>query len=100
MSADDPTPRPIGETLERYLRMLGAPPVSTLTDLADRWPAIVGPALAGPTRPIELVDGVLVVGCDDPTWASQIGWMEGQIIERFRAAFPDATIRRIRTRTA
>ena len=89
---------PVGEVLETYLDYLGAPPVRTLTTLEARWSELVGPALAEPTRPIELVDGVLVVGCSDATWASQVGWMETQIKERFEALFDGAQIRRIQTR--
>ena len=91
-------PIEIGETLDRYLDYLGAPPIRTLSSLQDRWSDVVGPALAEPTRPIELVDGVLVIGCDDATWASQVGWMQAQIIERFRTLFPDTEIRRIKAR--
>lgn len=91
-------PSPIGETLEAYLGYLGAPPIRTLSSLESSWPEIVGPALAEPTRPIELVDGVLVIGCDDATWASQVGWMEPQIKQRFSALFNGVEIRRIKAR--
>ncbi len=91
-------PTPIGETLDRFLDYLGAPPARTLTSLEDNWPQIVGPALAAPTRPIELVDGVLVIGCDDPTWASQVRWMETQIKHRFQTLFADVEIQRIQPR--
>lgn len=93
---EDPTP--VGETLERYLAYLGAPPIRTLSALLDRWSDIVGPALSEPTRPVELVDGILVIGCDDATWASQVGWMEAQIIRRFHELFPETEVRKISTR--
>ncbi|MGI9616469.1 MAG: DUF721 domain-containing protein [Acidimicrobiales bacterium] len=91
-------PRHLRQGLEQYLRHLGAPPVSVLTELEKRWPDCVGPALAGASRPIDFVDGTLVVSCDDAAWAAQIGWMEAQIIDRFRAMFPDATLSRVTTR--
>ena len=94
----EPEPTVIGETLDRYLEYLGAPPIRTITSLQDRWSEVVGPALAEPTRPVELVDGVLVIGCDDATWASQVGWMESQIVERFRTLFPGTEIRKIKAR--
>ncbi len=93
---DDPSV--IGETLENYLAYLGAPPIRTLGALVERWSDIVGPALSEPTRPIELVDGVLVIGCDDATWASQVGWMETQIIRRFHELFPETQVRKITVR--
>lgn len=94
----EPEPTVIGETLDRYLEYLGAPPIRTITSLQERWSEVVGPALAEPTRPVELVDGVLVIGCDDATWASQVGWMESQIAERFRTLFPGTEIRKIKAR--
>lgn len=91
-------PAQIRAGLERFLRHLGAPPTDVVSELGQRWAEIVGPALAGPTRPIELIDGVLVVACDDPAWASQISWMEGQISERFAAIFSGAKVERVATR--
>ena len=57
------------------------------------------PGLGRGTRPIELIEGVLVVGCDDPAWASQIGWMENQIKDRFAEVFPGVKLSRIAART-
>ena len=91
-------PELIKRTLEQFLEQMGAPPVRTLVDLNSRWGEIVGPGLHGPTRPIELIDGVLVVGCDDATWASQITWMDAQIKRRFSAAFDGLSVQRVTTR--
>ena len=95
-------PTKLGRTLERLVRNLGAPPISILGQMQDRWPDLVGPALSASTRPIELVDGVLAVGCDDAAIAAQIGWMEGQIKQRFDAVFgsaeTDGLVRRVVTR--
>ena len=94
--SDEPVPLRMG--LERFFKHLGRPPVDVVTQLHERWPDVVGPALAGPTRPLELVDGVLTVGCDEGAWASQIGWMEAQITQRFRAIFPDVELTKVATR--
>lgn len=89
---------PLGDSLERLVRNLGAPPVSVLTQLDDRWPELVGPGLAAATRPVELIDGVLTVACDDSAWASQISWMEAQIKKRFDSTFGSGLLRRVTTR--
>lgn len=96
MRPDDPVPVRVG--LERFFKHLGAPPVNVVTQLTERWPEIVGPALAGRTHPLELVDGVLTIRCDDAAWASQIGWMEGQIKQRFEAVFPGVELAKVATR--
>ncbi|MEL7209636.1 MAG: DUF721 domain-containing protein [Actinomycetota bacterium] len=95
---DEEEPARLRQGLERFLRHLGAPPADVVSELGQRWGEIVGPALDGPTRPIELIDGVLVVACNDPAWASQVTWMEGQIRERFAAIFDGAEVRRVTTR--
>jgi predicted nucleic acid-binding Zn ribbon protein len=96
--SDDPVP--LREGLEAFFRHLGAPPIDQFRSLGDSWPQVVGPALSSSTRPVELRDGVLVVVCDDPAWASQILWMERQIKDHYRELLPDVVIDRIRVRTA
>lgn len=91
-------PAPLRDGLEAFFRHLGVPPVDRFRQLGEGWSEVVGPALAGPTRPGELRNGVLVVLCDDAAWASQIQWMERQIIERYRSLLPDVEIARIRIR--
>jgi predicted nucleic acid-binding Zn ribbon protein len=99
-SSEGGEPTPLREGLERYFRHLGVPPVDVVSELTNRWADIVGPALAEPTRPRDLVDGVLTVVCDDAAWASQIGWMEAQIKQRFAAIFPEYEVVKVVTRTA
>ncbi len=85
----------LGDSLERFVAHLGGPPISILAQLESRWPDIVGPALSVGTRPVELIDGVLRVSCDDPAWASQIGWMEAQIKIRFKEVFGQDLVQRV-----
>lgn len=92
-------PSTLGETLDRLVRNLGAPPISILSQLEDRWPDVVGPALSGTTRPVELVNGVLTVACEDAAWAAQVGWMEAQIKQRFESVFGAGLVDRVATRT-
>ena len=92
-------PPTLGQSLDRLVRNLGAPPISVLSQLKDRWPDIVGPALSGTTRPVELVDGVMTIACDDAAWAAQVGWMEAQIMQRFEDVFGPGQLRRLAVRT-
>jgi predicted nucleic acid-binding Zn ribbon protein len=88
-------PVPLRESLERLFHNLGAPPVSVITRLQERWPDLVGPALAASTRPIDLVDGVLTVACSDGAWAAQVRWMEAQITARFDEVFGPGRLDRV-----
>ncbi|MEM7324387.1 MAG: DUF721 domain-containing protein [Actinomycetota bacterium] len=92
-------PVPLGESLERFVQNLGAPPISVLHSLEQRWPDVVGPGLSATTRPLELVDGVLTIGCEDAAWAAQVGWMEAQITQRFEEVFGPGLVRRVSVRT-
>ncbi len=91
-------PVPLAQTLELYFKNLGAPPVNVLTQLRNEWDHIVGPGLSAYTRPIELVNAVLVIGCDDSTWASQVQWSQTQIIERFEQRFSPSKVKKIVTK--
>jgi hypothetical protein len=91
-------PVELGSALDRFIHNLGAPPISILTRLEESWGDLVGPALAGSTRPIELVDGVLTVGCAEAAWAAQVGWMEAQIRARFDELFEPGLVQRVATR--
>ncbi len=92
-------PPTLGQSLDRLVRNLGAPPISILSQLETRWPDVVGPALSGTTRPVELVNGVLVIACDDAAWAAQVGWMEAQIKQRFEDVFGEGQLLRLSVRT-
>lgn len=57
-----------------------------LARLQRAWPGAVGPAIAAAGRPVAFVDGVLHVGCTDATWAHELQFLQGSILEGLRAA--------------
>jgi predicted nucleic acid-binding Zn ribbon protein len=79
-------PRPVGESLGRIARHLGAPPPGALSRVFDRWEELVGPTLAARTRPVSLARGVLVVAVAEPAWAAQLRWLEADLLRRFEEA--------------
>ena len=95
MEAD---PTPLGETLNRFLSNLGSPPVDVLSELAETWPEVVGPALATETWPIHIVDATLVVGCSAGAWASQVEWGKAQIQSRFQQLYPQVELVSVRVK--
>jgi predicted nucleic acid-binding Zn ribbon protein len=76
-------PRPVGESLGRIARHLGAPPPGALSQVFDGWAELVGPAVARHTRPVSLARGVLVVAADQPAWGAQLQWLEADLLRRF-----------------
>ena len=81
-----PPPQRIDTSLARVLRHLGVPDVGSLPALEDTWSEVVGPALAAHSTPVTLQHGRLVVRVDDPAWASQLRWMERQVVAKLREA--------------
>ena len=49
-------------------------------------------------RIVSLTHEVLMISCDDPTWAAQLKWMEQSICETVRERFKGVQIKGIRIR--
>ena len=77
-------PVQLGGPLARVLRHLGVPSTATLPSLGDAWAEAVGPAVAIHAVPVTLQHGRLLVRVDDPAWASQLRWMEPQVLGQLR----------------
>ena len=76
----DRGPAPVGEALDRLMRNFGAPKVSTVRSVFDRWPELVGEQVAARATPISLRDKVLTVGVADPAWATQLRFLEAELL--------------------
>ena len=81
-SAEDPPPRRLQDSLDEVLAQLGGPAVDVLRTIHDRWPDLIGPAAAAATEPIAVEHGVLVIGVTEAAWASQVRWLEADIVRR------------------
>ncbi|HVM52358.1 MAG TPA: DUF721 domain-containing protein [Acidimicrobiales bacterium] len=74
---EDRGPRRIGESLEGVV-----PGGRTFTRLLAAWGDLVGDGLAGHTRPAALHGTTLVVAVDDPAWATQLRYLEADLLAR------------------
>jgi predicted nucleic acid-binding Zn ribbon protein len=95
---DSPDPRPIRASLDRVAKSLGGPDVGALSGLFGRWDAIVGPDLAAHACPVSLTRGVLVVSVTEPGWATQLAYLEGDLLRRFRESLGDGVVDRVEVR--
>lgn len=86
---DDPFTR-LGDSLDRVVGGLGAR--SSMLQLHQQWPAIVGEAISHRCRPRKLDDGHLVVDVDDPGWATEIRYLERQILAQIAERLSDITV--------
>ena len=64
--------------------------------LWSRWKDIVGKAVADHASPSSLRDGVLKVRVDSPGWATEMGYMAGEIRSRINAALGSAVVSEVR----
>jgi len=87
-------PVPLGESLNSVVRSLRNESVQnesgqTTTQMAKqmggvfgRWTEAVGDAVAAHVKPIKLDGTKLVVEVDDPTWATQLRFLEATLKQR------------------
>jgi predicted nucleic acid-binding Zn ribbon protein len=62
------------------------------------WAKIVGPQLAGHTRPESFGDGELVVSADSPAWATQVRLLAPQLLGRLATELGEGTVARVKVR--
>jgi len=94
----DDDPRPIGEALAAVARGLGLGDPARAGAAVERWPEVVGPALAAHTEARGLRDGTLTVVVDGPAWATQVVALESRILEGLAAVVGDGACRALRVR--
>ena len=61
---------------------LRAPSVDVLDTVFSRWPEIVGEDVAAHCRPVSIDGDTLTVAASDPTWASELKWLEKDLVRR------------------
>lgn len=77
-------PQPLNSALDRVLRSLRGGDRQTTVTVFSRWSDLVGESVAAHVRPLKLDGGTLVVEVDDPTWATQMKFLEGDLLDRLR----------------
>ena len=80
----------MGESLDRLMRHFRAPKLATVRSVFDDWADIVGDQLASQAYPLALRDGVLTLAVHDPAWATQLRFLEAELLATIAARFgPD-----------
>ncbi len=62
------------------------------------WKEIVGEKIAERARPVDIIDGVLVVAVDHPAWGQHIKNTLPQIIQKIKTTSPETKIKDIKIR--
>jgi predicted nucleic acid-binding Zn ribbon protein len=84
--------------LDALLGHLGGPSAGAVRGLFDDWDELVGDRIAAHARPRSLRDGALTVDVDDPAWASQLGYLEHDLLERLAERLGEGVVGSIRYR--
>ena len=72
--------------LDALLDRLGADTASAITGVFGEWAQIVGEQVAQHVTPIKLERGRLIVEVDDPSWATQMRFLEPQLVAKLHIA--------------
>jgi len=91
-------PQPVAETLEHLVRRWGTGSPGTTRSLFADWDDIVGEQLARHAHPRALRRGTLVVAVADPAWATQLRFLETELLARIRATTGSAEVVAIQVR--
>lgn len=86
--------------MDRLMGTLRAPSVDVLETVFSRWPAIVGDDVATHCRPVSIEGDTLTVSAEDPTWASELRWLEKDLVRRLAEETGSDRISRVNVRVA
>lgn len=83
---NEPDPQPISFGIERLLRSLKGGNRQVTVTVFSRWSDLVGEGVAAHVRPLKLDRGTLIVEVDDPAWATQMKFLQADLLDRLRGA--------------
>jgi len=95
---NDQGPVPLRRILERLLEGMGSPRIDDTKMIIDQWSEIVGPRLAERIEAVAVRGSELLVAVNDPAWASQVTWLETQLLERIESIVGPGRITSVRVR--
>jgi predicted nucleic acid-binding Zn ribbon protein len=98
MAVSAPEPVPLATSVDAVVRGLRGPGAKAVAGLYAGWEEAVGPQVAAHARPLVLDGGRLVVEVDEPGWATQLRYLERDLIERLAAHLAGAPLDAIELR--
>jgi predicted nucleic acid-binding Zn ribbon protein len=88
-SGESRDPIPLAASLDAYVRSLGAPSARAIAGVFEAWDDIVGISVSAHARPTKLERSCLIVEVDDPGWATQLRYLEKDLLTRLATAVPE-----------
>lgn len=94
---DSPDPRPISVGIDKLLRSLRGGDRRATVTVFSRWTDLVGESVAAHVRPLKLDQGTLIIEVDEPAWATQMKFLEADLMTRLRES-GDMSVQRLEIR--
>ena len=95
--AEDAGALPLAALLPEALKGMKLDAHAQVARIAAAWPEIVGPQLAGNTRPAQLENKILLVYVSHPAWIMELrGAMTAEILARLQATFGANDLKNLR----
>ena len=97
-SEDERRPTHVASSLDRLALRLGTPGARPLAEVFTRWSDVVGPVVAAHCQPLSLRGGVLVVGVDEPAWATELRYLGHDVVRRVADTVGEGVVERLEVR--
>lgn len=95
--AEDAGALPLAALIPEALKGMKLDAHAQVARIAAVWPEIVGPQLAGNTRPAQLENKILLVYVSHPAWIMELrGPMTAEILRRLQAKFGANDLKNLR----
>ncbi|MFT4086365.1 MAG: DUF721 family protein [Gordonia sp. (in: high G+C Gram-positive bacteria)] len=89
-------PQPLGRVAGKLAKDHGWSPKIAEGTLFGMWPSIVGEEISSHATPTACVDGVLHVRAESTAWATQLRYMQAQILAKIAAAVGHGFVKSVR----
>lgn len=76
----------LSDELDALLRRLGSESTTVIAGIFSNWVQLVGDTVAQHALPIKLELGRLLIEVDEPAWATQMRFLESEIISKLSAS--------------
>ena len=86
LPTDDPgDPSALRSSLDRLVRRLGGSSADVAAGVFGRWSDLVGEAVAANSAPVALRGTTVIIAVSDPAWATQLRFLESDLVSRLQA---------------
>lgn len=93
---DSRDPQPLGRLTGKIAKSRGWESKVAEGTVFGMWPTIVGEDIASHATPERMADGVLHIRAESTAWATQLRYMQGQIIAKIAAAIGHGVVKSLR----